>query len=523
MKLVLLSALATLAIASPLLAGDLRRAKTKVPRQPWRAADSGAGMNELLNKHLRGRFAKAEACESWSSAQLQQFLSTLHPHLSPELEKIYGATKDRRSASPRPSMPLHEHMNQWKFYEAAAKSAGGVAHDVLRDALCIEASLWLVHHTPSTALDALPESVPLLPKAPRVQSELPATEDGQKVWKKYQETHFCTICHGSGTPFLPPGSDPAAPKWPPPVAPSMPFQFNSDMTGWMKDQFIQPGGANMTSGQWHYDFINNRLRLDYVAHPSSFPAKLWPLNAHIRSLWLADPIPQSEEGKPPSDIYGPGAERGYVYMFIKPQPFLPWICSKANKKGLSILHPDTLSWGSNFQGQYDSHVPVNVSFVGREWVEELKEWGDHYFLDYHDVANPNCTGPFELWKSIIDNRPLKDGGVVDCGRGNGRARTFWHNLKAEAPDPKLFYEANPFENHDFAKCKTDPTLGHLQRRLFQEWSQSSDADVRLHAAEAASVVRASLHLSLGHSMQPRELLDTEHVVMGVEPNSFAIV
>jgi hypothetical protein len=285
----------------------------------------------------------------------------------------------------------------------------------------------------------------------------------------------------------------------------------------MKDQFIQPGGANMTSGQWHYDFINNRLRLDYVAHPSSFPAKLWPLAAHIRSLWLADPTPASEEGKSMEDLYGPGAERGYVYMFIKPQPFLPWVCSKAAKRGLSILHPDTLSWGANYQGQYDTHVPVNVTFVGREWIEKIKEWGDHYALDYHDVSNPNCTGPFELWKSIYDNKPLMDTGVVDCGRGNGRANTYWKDLKAEAPDPKLFYEGNPLKDRSFATCKNDATFGHLEKRLIEEWSRSLDADVRRYATEAASLVRASLHLSLGHAMQPRELLDTEHLVGAVVP------
>jgi len=263
----------------------------------------------------------------------------------------------------------------------------------------------------------------------------------------------------------------------------------------------------MTSGQWHYDFINNRLRLDYVAHPSKYPAKLWPLAAHIRSLWLGDPVPASEEGQKTGDIYGKGAERGYVYMFIKPQPFLPWICSKAAKPGLSILHPDTLSWGSNFQGQYDKHVPVNVTFQAREWVDDVKEWADHYVLDYHDVSNPNCTGPFELWKSIYDNKPIADTGVVDCGRGNGRARTVWRNLVAKTPEPQLFTKGNPLK--DFSKCKADPSLKHLEKRLSDEWAQSTDADVRRHATEAASLVRASLHHSLGHTMMPRELLDSE--------------
>lgn len=294
----------------------------------------------------------------------------------------------------------------------------------------------------------------------------------------------------------------------------MPFQFESDISGWMVDEKIQPGGCNMTSGQWHYDFINNRLRIDYVAHPSSFPAKLWPLNAHIRSLWLGDPIPPTEEGVPTDTLYGKGAERGYVYMFIKPQPFLPWICSKGAKPGLSILHPDTLSWGSNFQGQYDTHVPVNVSFTAREWVDDVGEWADHYVLDYHDVSNPNCSGPFELWKSIYDNKPIADFGVVNCGSSNGRARTVWRNLVAKTPDPKLFTEGNPL--NDFSKCKADQSLQHLETRLREEWGQSVDADVRRYAAEAASLVHASLHHSLGHALQPRELLDSEHVTVEAE-------
>jgi hypothetical protein len=179
-----------------------------------------------------------------------------------------------------------------------------------------------------------------------------------------------------------------------------------------------------------------------------------------------------------------------------------------------------MSWGANFQGQYDSHVPVNVSFVGREWVEDVREWGDHYALDYHDVANPNCSGPFELWKSIYDNKPLADTGVVQCGISNGRARTVWRNMKAETPDPYLFTHANPLKNRDYSSCKADASLGHLEKRLHEEWSQSTDADVRRYAKEAASVVRASLHISLGHHMQPRELLDSEHgVKVEVSPSA----
>lgn len=299
----------------------------------------------------------------------------------------------------------------------------------------------------------------------------------------------------------------------------MPFQFESEMHGWMIDKFIQPGGANMTSGNWHYDFINNRLRLDYVAHPSKYPAKLWPLSAHIRSLWLGDPVPPSEAGKPTETIYGKGAQRGYVYMFIQPQPFLPWICSKAAKTGLSILHPDTLSWGSNFQGKYDDHVPVNVTFAAREWVDDVGEWADHYVLDYHDSYNSNCTGPFELWKSIYDNKPIADTGVVDCGRGNGRARTVWRNLVAKTPDPDLFTKGNPLKNQDFSTCKADKSFRHLEKRLRMEWAESSDANVRHFAEEAASVVHASLHHSFGHALQPRELLDSERMIVTPQARS----
>lgn len=462
-------------------------------------------MNALLNKHLRGRFPEARPCEEWTSAGVQEFLANIHPHLSVELEHVYDASSDRRSAAAtaRPTMPLREHQKVWKTLEKAANVAGGSAPGVLRDAFCIEAALWLVHHTPSAAADALhPAKVPLLPKAPRTNSELSTSEDDRKVWQKYEDTHFCTICHGSGTPFLPPGSDPAAPKWPPPVAPSMPFQFESDMTGWMIDKYIQPGGANITSGRWHYDFHNNRLRLDYKARPSKFPAKLWPLEAQIRMIWLGDPTPPSEANIPTEVIYGKGAERGYAYMFIKPQPFLPWKCTRAAKPGMGVIHPDMFSWGSNFQGQYDTHVPVNVTFVGREWIEG--QWGDHYYLDYHDVSNPNCVGPFELWKSIDDNAPISDTGVVDCGRGNGRAYTHWYNLKPSMPDPSLFTKGITWE-----PCQDDPSLEHMEKRLRAEFAESEDANVRQYAAEAASLARATLHHGMGHAFMPRELLGDE--------------
>ena len=119
---------ATLVQASPLDAVDLRRARTKVPRQPWRASDPGASMNALLNKHLLRRFDDAQACETWTSTGVQNFLKTLHPHVSLELGRVYDSTSDRRDgSSARPSLPLHEHEKQWKELDASAADAGGIA------------------------------------------------------------------------------------------------------------------------------------------------------------------------------------------------------------------------------------------------------------------------------------------------------------------------------------------------------------------------------------------------------------
>lgn len=485
-------------LAAPLGVGDLQRARTKVPRSPWRAAGAGAEMNALLNTHLQNRFSGATPCEQWSLADVQQFLTSLHPHLSSELAHIYEKSSDRRSSlSSLPAMPIADHQKQWAELEKSADAAGGLAKDVLRDAFCIEAALWLVHHTPSSALVEVPGNVPLLPEAPRSSADVPQSKDGAKVYKKYEETHYCTICHGTDTPFLPPGSDPAAPHWPPPVAPSMPYQFESDMDGWMIDRFIQPGGCNITTGSWHYDFIHNRIRLDYKAKPSKFPAKLWPLDAQIVMLWLGEGIPTDEQDVPLENIYGKGAQRGWTHMFIRPQPFLPWVCTKVRKPGLSILHPDIMSWGANFVGKYDVHPHVNVSFVAREMIEN--QWTDHYALNYVDVSIPNCTGPFELWKSINDNLPVADTGVVDCGRGNGRAYTHWSNFKFREPDLHLFTKTPT----DYAKCKVDPGLDALERRLVAEWLESDDADVRKYAKEAASLAKASLHHTLGHVLHHR--------------------
>merc|ERR1719215_1812996 len=145
-------------------------------------------MNAMLNEHMMRRFEGAEACELWTIAGLRSVLESLHPHISPELGAIYESTRDRRdSASSRPSTSLQFHQAQLHELETAAVAAGDVAQDILRDALCIEAAMWLAHHVPASAADVLPNNVPLLPRKPRARSEMIVrSNSSDSIWKKYQ-------------------------------------------------------------------------------------------------------------------------------------------------------------------------------------------------------------------------------------------------------------------------------------------------------------------------------------------------
>jgi len=89
---------------------DLRRAKTKVPRDAYRA-DSQADMSNILNRHLTKAEKQTLPCKDWTNVELQAFMEKVAQHSSPDLQQVYRSTSDRRALK---SESIEDHKQQWK-------------------------------------------------------------------------------------------------------------------------------------------------------------------------------------------------------------------------------------------------------------------------------------------------------------------------------------------------------------------------------------------------------------------------
>jgi len=244
------------------------------------------------------------------------------------------------------------------------------------------------------------------------------------------------LCHGGA--FEPqPGSDPAAPTWPPPVAPVWPFQFESEVYGWYLDDSA-PSGMNVT-GSWHYDFPNNRMALYYTGHPGNENSSGTPQN--VTFLWIANPTPMDE--LPAEELYGKGAQRGNFYVFIKPTPSSPFSCGRIPYP-FPIVHPDIMS--SRVMRDQD------VTFVGREQVDG--NWSDHYYFNF---SAPGCLGPVDLWKNVYDHTPMRTYHLNDCL--GGRASNTWRSVKRQEPPISLW------QGWDFSICDFAADMSTFKRRM----------------------------------------------------------
>merc|ERR1712070_633921 len=76
---------------------DIHRAKTKIPRPNFKGHGQ-AGLSAVLNNHLKAsEGSRVRPCHQWSPVQLQDFMLKLNEHRSPEMQKIYKSTDDRRA------------------------------------------------------------------------------------------------------------------------------------------------------------------------------------------------------------------------------------------------------------------------------------------------------------------------------------------------------------------------------------------------------------------------------------------
>jgi hypothetical protein len=301
-----------------------------------------------------------------------------------------------------------------------------------------------VHHLTSETQSELAADVsfvlPLLPEHSHSRPETALTSGPEReVHDAYGDAVSCLICHNGASP-LPSASDPEAPIWPAPIAPSWPYQFEAEVVGWNIDS-RNPKGTNVT-GTWHYDYINNRMAQYFTGKKSNM--QWWPLKTNVTLVWIAGPGPAGEVAA--EKLYGPGAARGNFYAFVKPQPFLPWTCEKISYGlAFSVPHPD--QFGS-------PAISQNISYVGRFWVDG--RWADRYHYSF--LPGNDCDGPFNLDKDIYDHVPVKDFGKNDCGK-IGFASTHWTTIHKR--EPPIWR----WQNLDFLSCKESDNVEGLEDRV----------------------------------------------------------
>ena len=203
------------------------------------------------------------------------------------------------------------------------------------------------------------------------------------------------------------------------------MQWTAQLWGWVKNKRF-PNGLNVT-GAWHYDYLNNRVRQDFLGHATHGPSRF--LKSNTTLYWF---------GEPGERHNCTGCEVGHFYAVVRPPVPGLVICSKISYPGLGIVRPDAFEL-------LRLQDPKNMHYEGREHADG--RWADHwrYFFMHNGNQSDPCNGNFTLWSDIYDGTPVKDFGPNDCD--GGMASSHWHDFVMGAPDPTLWTV------QDFSKCK----------------------------------------------------------------------
>jgi len=179
---------------------DLRRARSKVPRDAYRGADH-VGMSAVLNRWLNNSKAETKECKSWSVAELRDFIRLMHHLRHDGFDDIYTKTADKRSIKT-------DFEQNWQSLDAAQESAGqpDLVH-VHRDGLCHEAVMLYMHHLTEEVREAFGRAtpVPLLSEKAHSRNGHGPSVTTEATFKLYEEHVSCASCHSN--PPLPGAAD----------------------------------------------------------------------------------------------------------------------------------------------------------------------------------------------------------------------------------------------------------------------------------------------------------------------------
>jgi len=175
-------------------AEDLRRARTKVPRDAFKG-DDFESMASTLNKYLLKHAPQSKECDAWTMEELQQLQVSLLMLRDSQLNDLYHDTDDNRKINKE----IQQMVQEWDELNKLAATDPDLAR-AHRDGHCHEAVMWYVHHLPEDMKDLLKDDISL-PLLSSMRHELKeSAQHGERVHRAYQEKVTCGSCHSDVSP-----------------------------------------------------------------------------------------------------------------------------------------------------------------------------------------------------------------------------------------------------------------------------------------------------------------------------------
>jgi len=183
-------------LAAPSASDDLKRARTKKPRDVYKGDDQTA-MSKTLNGHLKRAEKNTLPCEHWSTVELQEFMATIANSRSGDLQQIYTSTQDRRAI--KHADTLDEHKEQWEKLNHIVTNHPHL-HTPQQEAHCREAVMWWTHHLTESTRESFRMTdlkVPLLPESPKKPCGIGEGDEERHVCLFINEKNSCDWCHST--------------------------------------------------------------------------------------------------------------------------------------------------------------------------------------------------------------------------------------------------------------------------------------------------------------------------------------
>lgn len=167
---------------------DLRRARSKVPRNAYKGADFGS-MSGALNEYLLQQAPQSKECDLWTVEELQDLQMSLLMLRDSSLNDLYHDMDDNRKIVKN----ITEIVREWDVLNELARTDPDLAR-AHRDGHCHEAVMWYTHHLPEGMKQLLQDKISL-PLLSSMKHSVKDVKHGPRVHRAYEEKVTCASCH----------------------------------------------------------------------------------------------------------------------------------------------------------------------------------------------------------------------------------------------------------------------------------------------------------------------------------------